>query len=200
MLESLAKLLEELSKKSQELPPTQLVKYILNKTGYENYINDKTADGEERWENVKEVFTATRKYDKESASEGLQKFLEEVALIQETDKYDKREEAIKLMTIHSAKGLEFPVVFLVGMEDGIFPHSRALFEQAELEEERRLCYVGITRAKEQLHLTYCRQRMLYGSPQFNPPSRFLFEIPEHLLSFSPLKQEKSRYFDEFTDY
>ena len=87
------------------------------------------------------------------------------------------------------------------MEDGIFPHSRALFEPAELEEERRLCYVGVTRAKEQLHLTYCRERNLYGSTQFNPPSRFLFEIPEHLLNFSPLKQAKQgRYFDDFIEY
>ncbi|MBI2063823.1 MAG: UvrD-helicase domain-containing protein, partial [Candidatus Yanofskybacteria bacterium] len=195
-LESLANLLEELSKKSQELPLSQLVKYILNKTSYETYINDKTTDGEERWENVKEIFTATRKYDKETATEGLQKFLEEVALIQETDKYDKREEAIKLMTIHSAKGLEFPVVFLVGMEDGIFPHSRALFEQAELEEERRLCYVGITRAQSELHLTFARERMFYGTTQSNSPSRFLFEIPEHLLSFSPLSQNKSRIFPQ----
>lgn len=189
-LKSLGNLIEELAKKSSELPPTQLIKYILQKTNYESYINDKTSDGEERWENVKEIFTATRKYDSEKAPEGLQKFMEEVALIQETDKYDKKEEAIKLMTIHSAKGLEFPVVFLVGMEDGIFPHSRALFEQAELEEERRLCYVGITRAKKQLHLTFCRERTLYGYPQLNPPSRFLFEIPEHLLDYSPLSKNK----------
>ena len=105
------------------------------------------------------------------------------------------------MTLHSAKGLEFPVVFVVGMEDGVFPHSRSLFDQAELEEERRLCYVGITRAKRQLYLTYCRERMLYGSAQLNPPSRFLFEIPEHLLNFSPLRQaQRGHYFDEFIDY
>ncbi|MBI2670256.1 MAG: UvrD-helicase domain-containing protein [Candidatus Yanofskybacteria bacterium] len=196
-LKLLAKFIEELSQKSAELSPSQLIKYILQKTNYELYINDKTTDGEERWENVKEILTATRKYDSETAPNGLQKFLEEVALIQETDKIDKSGGAINLMTIHSAKGLEFPIVFIIGMEDGIFPHSRALFEPAELEEERRLCYVGITRAKEQLHLTYCRERMFYGSTQLNPPSRFLFEIPEHLLNYSPLSQNK--YTEDWDD-
>jgi DNA helicase-2/ATP-dependent DNA helicase PcrA len=204
-LKSLAKLVEELSQKSSGLSPTQLIKHILQKTNYEAYINDKTGDGEERWENVKEILTATRKFDPSTGSgqapqESLQKFLEEVALIQETDKIDKSGNAINLMTIHSSKGLEFPIVFIIGMEDGIFPHSRSLFEPAELEEERRLCYVGVTRAKEQLHLTYCRERMFYGSTQLNPPSRFLFEIPEHLLNFSPLKGEKAKYFDEFLEY
>ena len=202
-LKSLAHLVEELSQKSSEFSPTQLIKHVLQKTNYESYINDKTGDGEERWENVKEILTATRKYDQDTGQphEALEKFLEEVALIQETDKIDKSGSAINLMTVHSAKGLEFPVVFIIGMEDGIFPHSRALFEPAELEEERRLCYVGVTRAKEKLYLTYCRERNLYGSTQFNPPSRFLFEIPEHLLNFSPLKQaQRGRYFDEFIEY
>ncbi|MEK7151467.1 MAG: UvrD-helicase domain-containing protein [Patescibacteria group bacterium] len=213
-LKSLAKLVEDLKQKSEELTLSQLIKYILQKTNYESYINDKTGDGEARWENVKEILTATRKYDlsinstdSEQASptltprEALEKFLEEVALIQETDKLDKNASAINLMTIHSAKGLEFPIVFIIGMEDGIFPHSRSLFEPAELEEERRLCYVGITRAKEKLYLTYCRERNLYGSTQFNSPSRFLFEIPENLISFLPLKGEKAKYFDDqFIEY
>ncbi|MBI2062636.1 MAG: UvrD-helicase domain-containing protein [Candidatus Yanofskybacteria bacterium] len=200
-LKSLGKLIEELSQKSSEFSPSQLIKYVLQKTSYESYINDKTTDGEERWENVKEIFTATHKYDGEKPLEGLGKFLEEVALIQETDKIEKGKNLISLMTVHSAKGLEFPVVFMIGMEDGIFPHSRALFEPTELEEERRLCYVGVTRAKERLYLTYCRERALYGSTQFNPPSRFLFEIPEHLVSFSPLKQiEYARDWDDKIDY
>lgn len=213
-LKSLARLVEELSQKSTELSPSQLIKYAIQKIDYESYINDKTGDGEERWENVKEILTATRKYDQDAGQphEALEKFLEEVALIQETDsprssyggagKIDKSGNAINLMTVHSAKGLEFPVVFIIGMEDGIFPHSRSLFEPAELEEERRLCYVGVTRAKEKLHLTYCRERNLYGSTQFNPPSRFLFEIPEYLLNFSPLikQPQKGYHFDEFTDY
>ncbi len=215
-LKSLAKFVEELSQKSTELSPSQLIKYILQKTNYESYINDKTSDGEARWENVKEILTATRKFDSSSITTelsktapdkstersqlGLESFLEEVALIQETDKLAKNADAINLMTIHSAKGLEFPIVFIIGMEDGIFPHSRSLFEPAELEEERRLCYVGITRAKERLYLTYCRERNLYGSTQFNAPSRFLFEIPENLINFLPLKGEKAKYFDEFIEY
>ncbi|OGN05831.1 MAG: hypothetical protein A2831_02970 [Candidatus Yanofskybacteria bacterium RIFCSPHIGHO2_01_FULL_44_17] len=215
-LKSLAKLVEELSQKSSELGPSQLIKHILQKTNYETYINDKTGEGEERWENVKEILTATRKFDSpsttsdnsevvlgkpaEQSRSGLERFLEEVALIQETDKIDKNGNAINLMTVHSSKGLEFPIVFIIGMEDGIFPHSRALFEPAELEEERRLCYVGVTRAKERLYLTYCRERNLYGSTQFNTPSRFLFEIPENLVNFTPLKREQSKYFDEFIEY
>lgn len=194
----LGRIIEEISEKSKELGPSGTIKLILKKTGYESYINDGTGDGEARWENVKEIFTATKKYDELESPDGLEKFLEEVALIQETDKLDKKERAINMMTLHSAKGLEFPVVFIVGMEDGIFPHSSALFKPQELEEERRLCYVGITRAKKQLHLTFCRRRMLYGTTQVNPPSRFLFEIPEHLINFSPIQSGET--FDDFIEY
>lgn len=213
-LRDFAKLLSELHKKSFELPPAALAKYIIQKTGYEPYINDKTAEGRERWENVRELLSVARKYDpprffsekpkrtssdeasnEYSPRDSLGSFLEEVALVQETDHFNKEDSVINLMTVHSAKGLEFPVVFIIGMEDGLFPISRALFEPHELEEERRLCYVAITRAKEDLHLTYCRQRMLYGSPQFNSPSRFIFEIPENLLDFKPLSHEIEEYFD-----
>lgn len=199
-LRELVDLIEGLTQKSHELTPTELIKYAIKKTDYESYINDKTEEGEARWENVKELFTATRKYNDYNPREGLEKFLEEVALIQETDKLQKKDKAINLMTIHSAKGLEFPVVFMVGMEDGIFPHSRSIFDPQELEEERRLCYVGITRAKEKLCLTFCRERQLYGSAQINPPSRFLFEIPEHLLSFQPLNQRTEESYDDFISY
>ena len=211
-----AKLLLEIHQKSAELPPAVLAKYIIQKTGYEYYINDKTEEGKERWENVRELLSVARKYDSADTPSGLANFLEEVALVQETDRFNRGDKVINLMTVHSAKGLEFPVVFIVGMEDGLFPISRALFEPHELEEERRLCYVAVTRAKEELHLTYCRQRMLYGSPQFNSPSRFIFEIPEQLLDFKPLSKEleenhgrfsygrrrKPKIFDweEFIDY
>lgn len=190
-------LLTDFSAKTKEFGPTELIKYIIKKIGYQKYITEGGIDGEERWENVKELFTATKKHDELQAPEGLERFLEEVALIQETDKLDRRDKAITMMTLHSAKGLEFPVVFMVGMEDGIFPHSRSFFEPTELEEERRLCYVGITRAKNQLYLTFCRRRSLWGSDQSNPPSRFLFEIPEHLINYEPLKQKmRSKYYDE----
>lgn len=195
--QGLAALITDLDKKSFDLNPSELIKRLLKRINYESYINDKSPDGEERWENVKEILTATQKYDHNPPREGLEKFLEEVALIQETDKLTKKGAAVNLMTVHSAKGLEFPVVFLIGMEDGIFPHSRSFFDPHELEEERRLCYVGITRAKEQLYLTYCKQRNLYGSGQNNPPSRFILEIPENLVNFYPLTSGDD--FDEFIE-
>ncbi len=195
-------LLADFSQKGEELSPTEMIKHIIKKIGYEKYIIEGAVDGEDRWENVKELFTATKKYDTLHAPEGLQKFLEEVALIQETDKLANHDKSVTMMTLHSAKGLEFPTVFLVGMEDGIFPHSRSLFNPEELEEERRLCYVGITRAKKQLYLTFCRRRMIYGSSQSNSPSRFLFEIPENLVRFEPLKERpRSKYLDfELSNY
>jgi DNA helicase-2/ATP-dependent DNA helicase PcrA len=197
-IRGLAKLVKELGVRSKETTPSALIRYIIKETGYESYINDKSEEGEARWENIKELFTATRKFDKLGPPEGLEKFLEEVALIQETDKLDNRERAIKLMTIHSAKGLEFSTVFVIGMEEGIFPHSRSLIDPRELEEERRLCYVAITRAKERLHLTFCRKRSLYGQNQLNSPSRFLFEIPEHLINFSPINDGET--YDDFIEY
>lgn len=194
--EELKKLLQELAAKAGELSPGQMIKKIIKATGYEQYINDKTADGEERWQNIQELFTATKKYDALKPPEGLEKFLEEVALIQETDKLEQKKKAVNLMTIHSAKGLEFPVVFIAGMEEGIFPHASSIFDPPELEEERRLCYVGITRAKQELHLLFCRKRMIFGTTQINSPSRFLFEIPEHLVEFS----RAGSGFDDYTDF
>lgn len=186
----LRNLIEKLSLKAKSLPLSELITWLIKEIDYKSYIDDGTEEGEERWKNVKEIFTATKKYDTTLAPQGLSSFLEEVALIQETDKLEEKKQAINLMTFHSVKGLEFPIVFMVGMEDGIFPHSRSVFEPHELEEERRLCYVGITRAKKQLFVTFCRQRMLHGTPQFNPPSRFLFEIPEKLVNFIPFRLEE----------
>ncbi len=185
---NLSLLIETLNQRSREISVSELVKLVIKKINYEQYIKDGSHEGEERWENVKEIFTAANKYEKAPAPEGLESFLAEVALIQDTDKISQKENNVNLMTVHSAKGLEFPVVFLVGMEEGLFPHASSLINPAELEEERRLCYVGITRAKQQLFLTYCRERMMYGSTQFNPPSRFLFEVPGDLIDFQPLER------------
>ncbi len=197
-LKNLGLLIETLNQKSKEASVSELIKLILKKTSYEQYLKDGSHEGEERWENVKEIFTAANKYEESSAPEGLESFLAEVALIQDTDKINQKESNVNLMTVHSAKGLEFPVVFLVGMEEGLFPHASSLINPAELEEERRLCYVGITRAKQQLFLTYCRERMMYGSTQSNPPSRFIFEIPDDLIDFQPLEQiERKKRWDEF---
>ena len=198
-VKNLGLLVEALNQKSKEISVSELLKLVIKKINYEQYIKDGSHEGEERWENVKEIFTAANKYEEAPAPEGLENFLAEVALIQDTDKISQKESNVNLMTVHSAKGLEFPVVFLVGMEEGLFPHTSSLINPAELEEERRLCYVGITRAKQQLFLTYCRERMMYGSIQFNPPSRFVFEIPGDLIDFQPLKQaelkKKSGDFD-----
>jgi len=128
-----------------------------------------------RWENIEELKSVAQK------SSSLEEFLERVALVADIDNFDREAKAVTLMTLHNAKGLEFPIVFMVGMEEGLFPHANSLLDPADLEEERRLCYVGITRAQKRLYLTYALSRMLFGSFQANAPSRFLGEIPKELL-------------------
>ncbi len=149
-----------------------LVESMLRRIDYFAYIDDKTPQGESRAENVRELISVAQSYQEL----GLDGFLEEVSLISDIDSYDGRSNAVTLMTLHAAKGLEFPAVFMTGMEETIFPHSRALYDQSEMEEERRLCYVGMTRAKEELYLVYATARLLYGGMQHNPPSRFISEI------------------------
>lgn len=161
---------------------SEIIDLILTKSGYKDYLLDGSAEGKLRWENVQELKTVAKKYELLPGEEGLEAFLEEVALMTDIDSYDtKQSQAITLMTLHAAKGLEFPCVFMVGLEEGLFPHSNSLETLEELEEERRLCYVGITRAQERLYLSYARQRMLYGNIHVNPPSRFLEEMPEDLV-------------------
>ena len=149
-----------------------LIDSLLRRTDYLAYVNDGSAQGEARQENVKELMSVAQEYQ----DLGLDGFLEEVALVSDLDSADFNGDTVTLMTLHAAKGLEFPVVFMVGMEETIFPHSRALYDQSEMEEERRLCYVGMTRAKQELYLLYASSRVLYGGVQHNPPSRFLSEI------------------------
>jgi DNA helicase-2/ATP-dependent DNA helicase PcrA len=154
------------------LSVSQFVEAVIRRTGYQESLDDGSIQAGERIENVKELITVAKEYD----GVGLDEFLEEVALLSGLDTIDDRSDAVTLMTIHGAKGLEFPVVFMAGMEESIFPHSRALFDAAEMEEERRLCYVGMTRAREELFLYHANSRMLYGLSQHNPPSRFLSDI------------------------
>ena len=188
------------SSKSQKL--SVIIKYAIKKIGYEEYLKDfsVTSRGdfenyEERIENIKELLTVAKKYDSaDSGKEGIQQLLEEVALLQETDKLKKSNNKITLMTAHASKGLEFPVVFVIGMEEGLFPHSRVSINPSELEEERRLCYVAITRAKDHLILTYAKYRNIYGRTEINLPSRFLGEIPTHLTN----RQTSS--FDDFDNF
>jgi DNA helicase-2/ATP-dependent DNA helicase PcrA len=165
-----------------KIPVTDLVQEILTETGYWQILqNENTPEAETRLENIKEFLSVTRDFDRESSLHGLGEFLTQVSLIADLDHY-QGSEAVSLMTLHTAKGLEYPVIFLVGMEDGIFPSSRSFMEPSKLEEERRLCYVGMTRAKQMLYLTHARTRMLYGNVVNNPPSRFLLEIPEEYFS------------------
>jgi len=197
-LSHLAKDLAKLRASSGKLTLSRFTKTLLQELEYERYLQEKTIESEARWENVKELLSVTKKYDALTPAEGLREFLGEVALIQDTENVDERE-SITLMTLHAAKGLEFPLVFMVGMEEGIFPHPRSTLNQAELEEERRLCYVGITRAKERLLLTYCAGRMLYGTTQFNPPSRFVSEIPKELVELKPLSAADYDQYDPYEE-
>lgn len=155
-----------------DVPLPNLLDGLIRRLDYYNYLDDHTIQGESRQENVKELLSVTQEYQ----DLGIDGFLEEVSLVSDIDSYDSSQGAVTLMTLHAAKGLEFDVVFMVGLEESLFPHSRALYDQFDMEEERRLCYVGMTRAKRELYLTYASSRMLYGSVQHNPPSRFLSDI------------------------
>ncbi|MGI5867290.1 MAG: DNA helicase PcrA [Syntrophaceticus schinkii] len=159
-----------------------LVERILEETGYLSILEaEKTVEAETRLENLKEFLGVAEQYDSGGIDRSLDGFLEELALVTDIDNYEPGENAVVMMTIHGAKGMEFPVVFLTGLEEGLFPHVHALGEDDELEEERRLCYVGITRAQEKLYLSWAISRYLYGSSEHKQPSRFLTEIPQEYL-------------------
>ena len=174
--------MEELMAQRDSLSISELVKLTLKKTGYTKALEDeKTIEAENRIENLEEFLTVAMEFETEEAENTLANFLEGMTLSSDIDNIDKTESSVTLMTLHSAKGLEFPVVFLVGMEEGIFPGRQSIGEPSELEEERRLCYVGITRAKKDLFLTCSKQRTIFGSTSCNAISRFVKEIPEELL-------------------
>jgi DNA helicase-2/ATP-dependent DNA helicase PcrA len=171
-LVELADIMKSLRDVLEEVPPAALIDSLVRRIGYMNYLDDGTPQAESRQENVRELMGVAQSYQEV----GLSGFLEEVALISDLDTADLNGNAVTLMTLHAAKGLEFPVVFMTGMEETIFPHTRALYDATEMEEERRLCYVGMTRAREELYMMYATGRLLYGSLQHNAPSRFLSEI------------------------
>lgn len=168
-------IIEQLRELGNDVNPSVLIDKVVRVTGYKKYIDDGTVEGEARWGNVEELMAVA------AQAESIEQFLEEVALVADIDNYNPQEDAVTLMTLHSAKGLEFPVVFIAGMEEGIFPHSRSLMDATQMEEERRLCYVGMTRAKERLYLLHAFKRMGYGGVTSNPKSRFLEELPEELI-------------------
>ena len=181
------------------VPVKELVDELLDQTGYREMLeNENTLEAEGRLENIEEFLTVAGEFEEASDDKTLIAFLTDLALIADIDKVDEEEEAehVLMMTLHSAKGLEFPVVFLAGLEEGVFPHSRSLIEEAEMEEERRLAYVGITRAEKELYLTRASMRTIFGKTNMNAPSRFLNEIPEELLAETGLSQGKTSAADE----
>lgn len=174
--------IESLIAKKDELPVSELIKLTLNITGYTQALkNENTIEAQSRTQNLDELLTVAMEFEKESADSTLAEFLEGITLSSDADEVDENQDKVTLMTLHSAKGLEFPVVFLVGMEEGIFPGYKSIQEEAELEEERRLCYVGMTRAKERLFLTCSRTRTIFGSTSCNAISRFMKEVPKEML-------------------
>ena len=174
--------IEELRSKKDDIKISDLIKETLNKTGYTKALEEEnTTEAETRIENLEEFLTVAIEFEEELADNSLEEFLEGITLSSDLDNTDTAEDSVTLMTLHSAKGLEFPSVFLVGMEEGIFPGYKSVGEPKELEEERRLCYVGITRAKQNLFMSCAKQRTIFGSTSCNQVSRFVKEIPQELL-------------------
>ena len=191
--------------------PSEALHHVLLKTGYLKTFEEQGLAGnieaQNRVENIEELINAIAEYESQASEPSLADYLENVALAADIDTLETEQvDRVPLMTLHSAKGLEFPFVFIVGIEEGFLPHQRSLNSEAEMEEERRLCYVGITRAMEQLHLVHARQRRTYGDTEYRTHSRFIAEIPEHLIKHvdryrSPFRETEATYtVDDFTDY
>ncbi len=174
-------MMERLIAARRELGVLELLDLLLKETGYADYIRDGTEEGEDRWNNILELRSVAQEYADLSPEVGLTNFLEGVALVSDVDNLEEETNVPVLLTLHMAKGLEFPVVFIVGLEEGILPHIRSYDDPEEMEEERRLCYVGITRAKERVYLVYAFRRTLFGDSEVREPSRFLEDIPPHLI-------------------
>ena len=190
VLTAFSALIDELMVKSHELSLAELTDEILEHTGYREYLLEKES-GEERWENIMELKSVAKEYDGLNPEEALATFLEKVSLVSDIDELDEKADAVTLITLHQAKGLEFPVVFIVGMEEGLLPHRKSFDDPEEMEEERRLCYVGVTRAEKRLYLLRSDRRSLFGSSSANPPSRFLRDISPHLVTTKGLWEKES---------
>ncbi|GAB6099999.1 DNA helicase PcrA [Halanaerocella petrolearia] len=182
-LKQFGELIDYLRSRKEEVSIFDLTEELLKETGYLAELKGKNTDkAEDRINNIRELLTHMEQFTEDNPASGLSEFLEEVALLSDIDNLEEDPNAVVLMTLHSAKGLEFPVVFLAGMEEGLLPHSRSLDNEQELAEERRLCYVGITRAEEKLYLTHANHRKIYGRTKFKDPSRFIDHIPDHLFT------------------
>ncbi len=188
---SFLELLEEFVSVRRELSVLELLDLVLDLTGYTSYTRDGSEEGEERWENINELRAVAQEYSSLPVEESLATFLEEVALVSDVDNLEEQAQASCLLTLHMAKGLEFPVVFIVGLEEGMLPHSRSMETADELEEERRLFYVGITRAQERLYLLHTFRRTLFGRDELSEPSRFLGDISADLLDGRSFAEQPS---------
>ncbi|MFC3039749.1 DNA helicase PcrA [Virgibacillus xinjiangensis] len=190
-------LIDTLSKQQEFLTATDMVEAVLERTGYVEMLkSERTIEAQSRLENLEEFMTVTKDFEETAEDKTLIAFLTDLALVADIDNMDEEEEdqepKITLMTLHAAKGLEFPVVFLIGLEENVFPHSRSMFDEEEMQEERRLAYVGITRAEQELYLTHAKMRTLYGRTNMNPVSRFINEIPDELVD--GMEQAKQQMF------
>jgi DNA helicase II / ATP-dependent DNA helicase PcrA len=189
-------LIRNYTHQQEYLSVTELVEEVLDKSGYREMLKaEKSIESQSRLENLDEFLTVTKSFEESSEDKTLVAFLTDLALVADIDRLDddgqKKTDVVTLMTLHSAKGLEFPVVFLIGMEEGVFPHSRSLMEEMEMEEERRLAYVGITRAEEELFITNAQMRTLFGRTNMNPESRFIKEIPAELVEDAVPKPKRA---------
>ena len=196
-LSEFTNLINKLAESLEEKEIQDFFDDVINETGYMQYLELDKETAEERKANVMELLANLLRYMEENEGGTLTGFLEEVALMTDIDNYNADSESVVMMTLHSAKGLEFPVVFIVGMEEGLFPGNQVMYDPSEIEEERRLCYVGITRAKEKLHITNARTRMIYGNTSITRPSRFISEIPEELTD-SNLNSSQQGFFGGFS--
>ena len=191
---------ESNSSENEKIAIPELITSVLKESGYTDSLkNENTVEAESRIQNIEEFLTVAEEFEKESADKSLNEFLNNISLSSDTDNLEETDDVVTLMTLHSAKGLEYPVVFLVGMEEGIFPGYQSMGDDNELEEERRLFYVGITRAKKYLFLTCANMRKIFGSTSYNPPSRFLKEIPKDLLDGYDEVFENKKQEDTFED-
>lgn len=191
-LNSLSQMIKDFSLLAQTEPVEKVISAIINKTGYlEELANDNNPQSQSRIDNLQELLSVAKEFVDSGEIDNLENFLNHVSLVADIDSANLEDDAITLMTLHSAKGLEFPIVFLVGMEEGIFPHARTFNSEDEIEEERRLCYVGITRAEEKIFLSNARMRIVFGKTVMYKPSRFLDEIPCDLINFIKKAQPAS---------
>jgi len=183
---------------TNEKPLSEVLKFILEEIDYKKYLKKNYGDNElregltedeARWQNIEELINVASDYDQFPPPNGLKEFLEKTALLSEADEVESKKDVVHLMTLHTAKGLEFSIIFIIGCEEGILPHSRSLLNPLDIEEERRLFYVGITRSKIHLHLLLTQRRMSWGSKEANPASRFLSEIPKHLINYEEYENE-----------